>query len=241
MSVSSSFLSRAERLSQAAQPQSGSLVVIIVDDHDLFRVGLAQTLREAGIRVVGEARGGDTALRLVQQMTPDVVLMDFNMPGMSGAQVTRALLAKTPQLRVVMLTISAEEQDVMEALMAGACGYLLKDASLDEIVAGVEAAARGESMITPSVAGNLIRRLRSRGEMPYAQSIQPNQLAEVNLTEREREVLGLLVRGLDNAAIGRNLLISQNTVKNHVSAILAKLGVQNRIQAAVCAAKSGIV
>jgi two-component system, NarL family, response regulator LiaR len=214
--------------------------VMVVDDHDLFRVGLAHVLRDNGIRVVAEARGGETALRLVREAVPDVVLMDFNMPGMSGAEVTSRIAALAPDVHVVMLTISPDEGDVIAALMAGAIGYLLKDATLEQIVSGIRAAARGESLISPRVASKVIRRLRGRIGSDQPSTDGAPTLDDAELTERELDVLRLLSRGLDNHEIGSALFISQNTVKNHVSGILSKLHVENRIQAAVQAVRCGL-
>jgi DNA-binding NarL/FixJ family response regulator len=232
---------QCEEETRAHKRDTTAVMVMVVDDHDLFRVGLAHVLRDNGIRVVAEARGGESALRLVREALPDVVLMDFNMPGMSGAEATRRLAVVAPKARVVMLTISPDEQDVMAALMAGAVGYLLKDATLEQIVSGIRAAACGESLISPRVAHKVIQRLRGRvlSDPPCANGMP--SLRDAELTERELDVLRLLSRGLDNGEIGRTLFISQNTVKNHVSGILCKLEVDNRIQAAVQAVRCGLV
>ena len=208
--------------------------VVVVDDHELFRGGLVGLLEERGIQVVGEAPLAATGIQLVMDLSPDVVLMDLNMPGMSGIEATQRLTAAAPLVRVVVLTVMANERNVMDVVLAGACGYLLKDAPIDQIVEGIRAAARGESLISPSVASQLMRRLRE------PQNIEP-ALASGELTPRELEVLELLSRGMDNPQIAQTLFLSQHTVKNHVSSILVKLQVQNRIQAAVRAVRSGLV
>jgi DNA-binding NarL/FixJ family response regulator len=210
------------------------LRVLLVDDHTFFRAGLRNMLADEGFEVA-EAMSGAQALDIVVQRAPDVVLMDLHMPGMSGIEATRRLLEVAPEARVVMLTVSALQEEIVEAVLAGACGYLLKDASLEEIVGSLRAAAGGASWASPHVAAVLFERVRAGGEP------EPAEDALAALTDREREVLRLLADGKDNAEIGRELYISASTVKNHISAILAKLGVHNRIQAAVYAVRRGLV
>jgi DNA-binding NarL/FixJ family response regulator len=212
------------------------LRVLLVDDHDLFRTGLKNLLEEQGVQIVGEAANGQTALRLVPELVPDVVIMDLNMPGLSGVETTRHLTGMAPLARVVVLTISVEDDDVMNAVMAGACGYLLKDSSIDELLAGIRAAAAGESLISPQIASKVLQRLRSQGRSEGAA-----ETIRAELSDREVEVLKLIANGKDNAEIARELFISPKTVKNHISNILMKLQIQNRIQAAVYAVRSGIV
>jgi DNA-binding NarL/FixJ family response regulator len=208
--------------------------VMVVDDHELFRGGLIGLLDQNRIEVVAEASRAGEALAMVASVQPDVVLMDLSLPDMSGIDATRQLTTDAPDMRVLVLSIMADDQHVVEALRAGACGYVLKDAPIDQIVAGIHAALRGESVISPRIALRLVRRLRE----PAA----PNLSAQVlDLTERELEVLELLARGIDNQQIGRTLFLSEHTVKNHVSSILVKLGVENRLQAAVRAVKTRIV
>jgi DNA-binding NarL/FixJ family response regulator len=210
------------------------LRVLLVDDHTFFRAGLRNMLADEGFEVA-EARSGAQALDIVVQRAPDVVLMDLHMPGISGIEATRRLLEVAPEARVVMLTVSALQEEIVEAVLAGACGYLLKDASLEEIVGSLRAAAGGASWASPHVAAVLFERVRAGGEP------DPTDDALTALTDREREILRLLADGKDNAEIGRELYISASTVKNHISAILAKLGVHNRIQAAVYAVRRGLV
>jgi DNA-binding NarL/FixJ family response regulator len=208
--------------------------VIVVDDHDLLRKGLRDLLTEHGLRVVGEAGDGEDAVRLVAHAAPDVVVMDLNMPRMSGVEATRRLAEVAPNTRVLVLTVSADDETVAQAIEAGATGYLLKDASGEDIAAGVRAAADGEALISPSIASRLLERLRPGGE----EGGGPASGAE--LTDREVEVLRLLAAGRENADIAQELFISPRTVKNHISSILAKLHVDNRIQAAVYAVRKGL-
>jgi DNA-binding NarL/FixJ family response regulator len=219
-----------------AQKTLEDVRVIVVDDHDLFRTGLKNLLEEQGVNVVGEAPNGQTAIRLASDLAPDVVVMDLNMPGLTGVETTRQLAGVAPLTRVVVLTISADDDDVMDAVMAGACGYLLKDSSIQDLIAGIRAAAAGESLISPQIAAKVLQRLR-------AQSSSEDAAATIRaeLSDREIEVLKLIANGKDNAQIARELFISPKTVKNHISNILMKLQIDNRIQAAVYAVRSGIV
>jgi len=212
------------------------LRVLVVDDHDLFRTGLRNLLAEEGVNVVGEAENGETAIRLAADLAPDVVIMDLNMPGAGGVETTKRLASLAPLSRVVVLTISADDDDVMNAVMAGACGYLLKDSSIQELIAGIRAASEGESLISPQIAAKVLQRLR-------AQSKDEDAAATIRaeLSDRELEVLKLIANGKDNAQIASELFISPKTVKNHISNILMKLQIENRIQAAVYAVRSGIV
>ena len=212
------------------------LRVLLVDDHDLFRTGLMNLLVEQGVQVVGEAAEGQSALQLVRDLVPDVVVMDLNMPGMTGVEATREISLMSPLTRVVVLTISADNTDVVEAVMAGACGYLLKDSSIQELIAGIRAAAAGESLISPQIAAQVLQVLRSQNAGSGAADA-----IRAELSERELEILKLIANGTDNAQIARELFISPKTVKNHISNILMKLQIENRIQAAVYAVRSGIV
>jgi DNA-binding NarL/FixJ family response regulator len=218
------------------EADSGSGVrVLIVDDHCLFRTGLRSLLEEQGIPVVGEAGDGAAALELVRELAPEVVLMDLNMPGMAGVEATERIAQAAPLTRVVVLTISDDDSDVMDAILAGACGYLLKDSSIHDLVRGIHAAAVGESLISPHIAAKVLQRLRASSTSPHAA-----ETIRSELSEREIEVLRLIANGKDNAQIARELTISPKTVKNHISNILVKLQIENRIQAAVYAVRSGI-
>jgi DNA-binding NarL/FixJ family response regulator len=207
--------------------------VVVVDDHDVFRRGLAGLLREHSLDVVGEAATGEEAVALVAGRAPDVVVMDLNLPGKSGIEAIRELASSAPQTRVLVLTISGGDAEVTEAILAGACGYLLKDASIGDILSGVTAAAAGESLLSPKVAARLLDRIRTSSGDAYD--------ARAELSEREVEVLRRVAQGKDNPEIAEELFISPKTVKNHISNILAKLQIENRIQAAVYAVRRGIV
>lgn len=210
------------------------LKVIVVDDHELFRRGVIGLLQERGIHVVGEAGLAADAIRQAAEIGPCVVLMDLSLPGMSGIEATQRLTAAAPLARVLVLTVFTDDQHIIDALLAGACGYLLKDGPIEQIVEGIRAAARGESLISPRIASRLVRRLREPDEIDLS-------VTGDALTPREFEVLELLARGLDNSEIARALYLSHHTVKNHVSTILTKLQVENRIQAAVRAVRGGLV
>jgi len=208
--------------------------VIVVDDQELFRNGIIELLEARGVRVIGEAGQATEALRLTRELHPDVVLMDLNMPGVSGVEATQRLAAEAPSVRVLVLTVAADESHVMAALLAGACGYVLKESRIEQIVEAIRAAARGESTISPRVAGRLIHRLREPSDNEL-------DLTGAALTPREHEVLALMASGVGNPEIARTLHLSEHTVKNYVSSILAKLQVENRIQAAVWAVRTGMV
>jgi DNA-binding NarL/FixJ family response regulator len=210
--------------------------VLLVDDHDLFRSGLRTLLEERGLNVVGEAENGQVALRLVQELVPDVVVMDLKMPGLTGVEATQQISGTAPLARVLVLTISADDEDVIEAVLAGACGYLLKDSSIEQLIAGIKAAAAGEALISSQIAAQILQQLRAQATDNHAA-----ERIRLLLSEREVEVLRLIAAGKDNAEIARELFISPKTVKNHISNILMKLQIENRIQAAVYAVRSGIV
>jgi DNA-binding NarL/FixJ family response regulator len=211
-----------------------SLRVLIVDDHDVYRRGLARLLAHEGLHIAGEARDGSAAVRLSAELQPEVILMDLNMPGMSGIDATRAILAQRAEARVVMLTLFEEEDWVIEALLAGAAGYVLKSDSLESLVATVNGAAQGDAIIPPRVGERVLRVLRERSRS------HPSG-PQVELSERELEVLRLMAEGLDNAGIAKRLYISPNTVKNHAANIYEKLGVENRLQAAMQALRKGLL
>jgi DNA-binding NarL/FixJ family response regulator len=212
------------------------LRVLLVDDHDLFRTGLRNLLEEqGGLKVLAEAANGADAVRLVRELAPDVVVMDLNMPEMSGVEATRHIATLSPLTRVIVLTISDDDADVLDAIVAGACGYLLKDASIHDVVTGIRSAAVGASLISPTIAAKVLQRVRaSTADTDMAESIR------TELSDRELEVLKLIASGKDNAQIAADLVISPKTVKNHISNILMKLQLHNRIQAAVYAVRSGL-
>src|SRR3954454_6264055 len=210
--------------------------ILLVDDHDLFRTGLRNLLEEeGGVQILGEAASGSEAVRLVRELAPDVVVMDLNMPSMGGVEATRHITALSPLTKVIVLTISEEDSDVLDAIVAGACGYLLKDSSITDVIAGIRAASLNQSLISPGIASKVLQRVRATTEdTELAGSIR------AELSDRELEVLKLIANGKDNAQIAAELVISPKTVKNHISNILMKLQIQNRIQAAVYAVRSGI-
>ena len=211
--------------------------VLLVDDHDLFRSGLRTLLEERGVDVVGEASGAAEALEVLRQIAaPDVVVMDLNMPIMTGVEATREIARIAPLTRVLVLTISDGDADVIDAVFAGACGYLLKDASIDELMQGIRSAAVGEALISPQIASKVLQRMRAATAAPDAA-----QTIRAELSEREIDVLKLIANGKENSEIASELHISPKTVKNHISNILMKLQMENRIQAAVYAVRSGIV
>jgi DNA-binding NarL/FixJ family response regulator len=214
---------------------SDLLRVMLVDDHDLFRTGLRNLLEEQGVQIVAEASEGSMALDLVRELAPDVVVMDLNMPGMNGIEATREIARVAPLTRVVVLTISDQDEDVIDAIVAGACGYLLKDSSIQDLMQGIRAAAIGEALISPHIAAKVLQRVRAHGVASDDAAGGPE------LSDRETEVLRLIANGKDNADIAQELHISPKTVKNHISNILMKLQIENRIQAAVYAVRRGLV
>jgi DNA-binding NarL/FixJ family response regulator len=209
--------------------------VLIVEDHALFRQGLRELLDTAGLSVIGEASDGVTAVRLTRELRPDVVVMDLHMPRMDGIDATSEIMKAERPPVILVLTVSTTNDDVLDAIAAGASGYLLKDAAADEIVNAVRNANSGSSTLSPTIAGAVVRRVREHG----AATEQPEDL--LALSEREKEILRLVALGRDNTEIAQELYLSPSTVKNHVSSILEKLGVDGRVQAAVRAARAGIV
>jgi DNA-binding NarL/FixJ family response regulator len=214
---------------------STAISVLVVDDHDGFRTGLGVLLAERGFNVVGSAADGRIAVRLVEALAPDVVLMDLQMPQLNGIETTRQIVESAPSTTVVVLTVSAQDDDVLDAMLAGACGYLLKGSSPEALFSGIEAAARGESMISAPVAAKLVARLR---EDDARRSGDGSPLAFLSV--RELEVLGLLASGRANDDIAHQLNISPFTVRNHISNLLRKLEVDNRTQAAAFAIRNGL-
>jgi DNA-binding NarL/FixJ family response regulator len=210
------------------------LRVVLADDHAFFREGLARMLRENGIDVVADVPNGEAAIAAVEETAPDVVVMDLNMPGMSGLEATRRLSVQSPATRVLVLSVSAQEADVTEAILAGASGYVLKDGPIEEVVAGIRAAAAGQSVISPRIATLLLGRVRDSAR-------KDEELAQAHLSSRELQVLQLMAEGRSNSEIAEALYISSSTVRNHISSILMKLQVENRVQAAVRAVRSRIV
>jgi NarL family two-component system response regulator LiaR len=210
--------------------------LLVVDDHDLFRAGLASLLStEDGIDVVGQASGGKMGVRLASELRPDVVLMDVRMPDMSGPEATREILARDPGIRVLALTVSSDDADVSAVLQAGAVGFLAKDTPIDSLVVAIQAADSGAAWLSPRAAEVVLGRIRSSAPAPEQEPASLEQLSA-----RELDVLRLIANGMENAEIADALNISPRTAKNHVSNILAKLGLPSRVQAAVYAVRQGV-
>ena len=201
--------------------------VLIADDHPVVRSGLAGMLGvEPDLEVVGEAADGAAAVALARDLSPDLVLMDLRMPVLDGAAATARITDELPAVHVLVLTTYETDADILRAVEAGATGYLLKDTPRDQLVAGVRAAARGESALSPTVARRLVQQLRGD---------------DSRLTPRELEVLAGVARGLSNAAIGRELFITEATVKTHLLRAFGKLGVDDRTRAVTVAMERGIL
>jgi two-component system, NarL family, nitrate/nitrite response regulator NarL len=205
-----------------------ALRIVIADDHPLYRHGLADTLRSAGLDVVGEASTGRDAVRLVREHQPDLALFDVNMPGGGVAAAGQARVA-SPATMVVMLTVSEEEDDLADAIEAGASGYVLKGVAGRELVAILRQVARGDHYVSSVMAWAALRRRTEIRVDPLA-----------GLTEREREVLALVAEGLGNAEIGDRLGLAEKTVKHYMTSLLHKLGARSRVEAALIGYKAGI-
>jgi DNA-binding NarL/FixJ family response regulator len=212
--------------------------VFLVDDHVLFRTGLRALLEEHGLETVGDVGDAERAFGPILQLQPDVVLMDLSLPGLSGVEATRRLIALAPDVQILIFTAHAEDQTVVDAVQAGACGYLLKDAPSGDLVRAIEAAAHGQASLSPGATTVVLDRLRAYRNAP---SPSDAPATETDLTSRELEVLALLVEGKENMEIAQALSISLETVKHHISRILSKLKVPNRTLAAVEAVWRGLV
>jgi NarL family two-component system response regulator LiaR len=210
------------------------ITVLIVDDHQVVRHGVRAYLEALpDFTVVGEAESGEVAVRLATEQIPDVVLMDLVMPGMDGVEATRRVKDVSPRTQIVVLTSYHQDEHIFPALQAGAISYILKDVKMEELAEAARCAARGEATLHPHVATRVIQELRG----PRRAELNPF----TELTERELEVLKLIANGLTNTRIAEQLVISENTVKGHVSNILSKLHLADRTQAAVFAWREGIV
>ena len=208
--------------------------VLIVDDHALFRRGLMLVLEsEDGIDVVGEADDGEDAIAKAEQLAPDVVLMDVRMPRISGIEATRRLAEALPTTKIIMLTVSDEEEDLYEAIKAGATGYLLKEISIEEVADAVRAVTQGQTLISPSMASKLIAEFTNLAK----RATDRQQVPVPRLTERELDVLRLVAQGITNREIAEQLFIAENTVKNHVRNILEKLHLHSRMEAVLYAVR----
>jgi len=212
--------------------------ILIADDHALFRDGLRSLLQSQGHEVIGEARDGKQAIELAKSLRPELVLMDVSMPEMNGVDATRALTAEQPDIKVVMLTASEQNETLFDAIKAGAQGYLLKNLEAEEFFSLLERASRGEPALTPALA----RKLLQEFARPAAAAAENTATAPDALTEREHEVLELMVEGVtSNRKLARSLNLSENTVKFHVRNILDKLRLNNRAQAVGYAMRHKIV
>jgi len=216
------------------------LRLLLVDDQAMFREGLGTLLAlQPDFEIAGEAGDGAAAVASAKRIRPDVVLMDLRMPGVGGVEATRRIKAAQPEVRVIVLTTFEEDEEVFAALRAGASGYLLKASPSEKLCEAIRLAARGESLLEPSVAAKLVAEFtRLAARVPAA--MKPVVLAEP-LSVREREVLRLLAEGLSNKEIGQRLNIAEGTVKNHMSQVLGKLGVLDRTQAALRARELGLM
>ncbi len=210
------------------------LSIIVIDDHTLFREGLQSLLGRHGIEVVASVSDGQEGIKLALELQPDIVLLDMRMPGMSGLEVLKQFQHLKFQAPVVMLTTSGDERDLVEALRNGAKGYLLKDMEPDDVVAALREIIKGETVVAPNLTQILAKVVK--GEDPLESEQSPLD----NLTPREREILSLLAEGQSNKVIARNLGISDGTVKLHVKAILRKLDIHSRVEAAVIAVEQGL-
>jgi two-component system, NarL family, response regulator DevR len=212
-----------------ATSQTDAIRILIVDDHAVVRIGLKTVLGNAtGFRVVGEAGTVNDAITLAVQARPDVVLMDVRLPDGSGVEACRRIKADNPEIRVVMLTSYQDEEAIVGSVMAGASGYLLKQADAERLIQAIRDAAAGESSLDPRAAGTLLTQFREL-------SAKQAEAELAGLTDRERRMLALIAEGYTNRAIGEVLHLSEKTVRNHVSQLLRKLGFQRRSQAAAWA------
>nr|WSY53036.1 response regulator transcription factor [Streptomyces sp. NBC_00886] len=217
---------------------SGTIRVLIADDQQMVRQGFTVLLNaQPGIEVVGQAVDGLDAVVKVAELAPDVVLMDIRMPELGGIEATRRITVATPQIKVLVLTTFDLDEYVYEALRAGASGFLLKDASADQLAEAVRVVAAGDALLAPGITRRLIAEFSRLDGTPRT----PLKARVGELTERETEVLALIAQGLSNAEIAEHLVVAEQTVKTHVGRILVKLGLRDRTQAAVFAYESGLV
>ncbi len=216
----------------------GRIRVLIVDDHALFRRGLELVLgSESDLEVVGEAADGVTAVAKVDELLPDVVLMDVRMPKASGIEATRTIRSRHSDVKILMLTVSDEAEDLYESVKAGANGYLLKEVSIEEVAEAVRAVARGQSLVSPSMTSKLLTEFNSLA----LRAEERRRSNEPRLTDRELEVLRLVAQGHSNREVAEALFIAENTVKNHVRNVLEKLHLHSRMEAVVYAMREKLL
>jgi len=209
--------------------------LLLADDHRMLRQGLRRSLADEGFDVIGEASDGEEAVRLAGELQPDVVLMDVSMPEMDGVEATRRIRAEHPGVRVVMLTMHADRDVLVEAIRAGADGYLVKDCSVDEVADAVRQAAAGQTSLTPELAASMLVEVRRLDEAVPADS------EDRIVSKREEEVLQLIADGCSTPEVAARLYISQKTVKNHLASIYEKLDARDRTQAVLQAVRRGII
>ena len=234
--------------SSDAVPDAGPVRVLVVDDHPIWRDGTARYLAEGGFAVAGTAGNGAQAIRIAAAVGPDVVLLDLNLPDLPAAEVIHGLLAAFPSARVLMLSASGERQDVLDAVTAGALGYILKSARIDEIAAAVRAAAAGQPVFTPGLAGLVLgeyRRLADGGSPTAGLAARAARGREAGppvprLTDRETEILRLIAKGLTYPQIAGRLTLSTRTVQNHVRNTLTKLQLHNKAELVRYALENGV-
>lgn len=225
-----------------ATSSSQPIRILVVDDHTLFRRGLTALLaNDPRLHVVGDAADANEALRRAQELMPDLILLDNHMPGVKGVDVLPAFLEALPNVRVVMLTVSEDEQDLASALHGGASGYLLKTAEGEALIAAIFRVMRGESVVAAEMTGKLFAAFRDVTPVPSTPGSRLPDSKVAHLSPREKEILRCLARGSSNKEIGRDLGIAEATVKIHVQHLLRKLEVTSRVQAAVIASEHGLV
>ena len=225
-------------MSEAQQSRSEPLKILLVDDHALFRAGIASLLASReDMEVVGQAQDGEEALEAAHRLMPDLILMDVHMPNVNGIEATRRIKAELPYVKVVMLTVSDQDQDLFEAIKSGAQGYLLKNLEPSELFDYLEGVSRGEAPISRTMASRILSEFASQASRERAHRT-PEPIGA--LTAREREVLRLVASGATNREIATALTLTENTVKNHLRNILEKLHLENRVQAAAYALKMGL-
>jgi two-component system response regulator DegU len=206
---------------------------MLADDHRMLREGLRRSMSDQGFDVIGEARDGDEAIRLAEELQPEVILMDVTMPEVDGVEATRQIRLQFPDIRIVMLTMHADQEVLAAAIRAGASGYLVKDCSTEEIASAVRMAASGETALSPQLAASMLDEVRKLD--------QPSNDEERVITRREEEVLQLIANGCSTPEVAEKLFISQKTVKNHLASIYQKLDARDRTQAVLQAVRMGIV
>jgi DNA-binding NarL/FixJ family response regulator len=207
--------------------------IILADDHDIFRKGLREIIdKQSDMTVVGEARDGVEAVSKAEELEPDIILMDLKMPRLDGIGATCLITERDPEAKIIILTMYLEVEYVSEAIKAGVRGYIFKDAGLEKMLEAIRAVHRGEVRIDPDMA--------SKALMMLCQETEDPQERIISLTEREKEILSLVIKGATNREIAEGLLVSEQTVRNRLSGIFRKLGVKNRTEAAVCAVRDGL-